>query len=59
MSLLRGLRTLQLRAFTRLFTTSSPHRSPLDMEKVHTGERLARLRELMKQHKVDIYSTRC
>ncbi|KAK5016567.1 hypothetical protein LTR39_002016 [Cryomyces antarcticus] len=26
------------------------------METVHTGERLARLRELMKQNKVDIYS---
>jgi hypothetical protein len=27
------------------------------MEKVDTTERLARLRELMGQHKVDIYST--
>lgn len=27
-----------------------------DMERVNTTERLARLRELMKQHKVDIYS---
>jgi len=26
------------------------------MEKVDTTERLARLRELMKKHKVDIYS---
>jgi len=28
----------------------------LDMEKVDTTERLARLRELMKKYKVDIYS---
>jgi len=28
----------------------------LDMEKVDTTERLTRLRELMKKHKVDIYS---
>ena len=28
----------------------------LDMEKVHTTERLAHLRSLMKQHELDIYS---
>lgn len=27
------------------------------MDKVNTTERLSKLRELMKQHKVDIYST--
>ena len=28
----------------------------LDMEQVNTSDRLARLRELMTKHKVDIYS---
>lgn len=28
-----------------------------EMDKVDTTDRLARLRELMKQHKVDLYST--
>jgi hypothetical protein len=31
-------------------------RTDIDMEKVDTTDRLARLRELMKKHKVDIYS---
>lgn len=35
---------------------STDRRTDIDMEKVDTTERLARLRELMKKHKVDIYS---
>jgi hypothetical protein len=41
----------------RNFTTTSLLRRPIDMEKVDTTDRLKRLRELMTQHKVDIYST--
>jgi len=41
----------------RTFTTSSYLRSPVDMEQVNTTARLQRLRELMTQQKVDIYST--
>lgn len=42
---------------TRSFNSTSVFRSALDMETVHTTERLTRLRELMKHNKVDIYST--
>lgn len=41
----------------RTFTTSSPLRSKVEMEQVNTTARLQRLRELMTQQKVDIYST--
>ena len=51
--LLPARSTLSIRNFS--FTTS---RRALDMETVNTTERLRRLRELMKQHKVDIYSMR-
>lgn len=44
---------------TRAFATSIPLRRPLEMEKVHTSDRLAHLRQLMKSHKVDIYSKTC
>lgn len=32
------------------------HPAPLDMDKVNTTDRLAELRQLMKDHQVDIYS---
>jgi Xaa-Pro aminopeptidase len=35
----------------------SPVRFAIDMEKVNTTERLAELRKLMKEHKLDVYST--
>ncbi len=41
----------------RTFTTSSALRSKVEMEQVNTTARLQRLRELMTQQKVDIYST--
>lgn len=42
----------------RTFTTSPALRSTsADMEQVNTTARLQRLRELMAQQKVDIYST--
>ena len=41
----------------RTFTTSPTLRSTVDMEQVNTTARLQRLRELMTQQKVDIYST--
>jgi hypothetical protein len=40
----------------RNFTTSPSLRRPVDMEQVNTTARLQRLRELMAQQKVDIYS---
>jgi len=40
----------------RTFAASTPLRRPLDMERVDTTDRLGRLRQLMAQHKVDIYS---
>lgn len=40
----------------RAFHSSAVRRSALDMEVVHTAERLGRLRDLMKRNKVDIYS---
>lgn len=40
----------------RSFTSSSALGRPVDMETVNSTERLQRLRALMKQHKVDIYS---
>jgi hypothetical protein len=40
----------------RTFTTSPSLRRPIDMEQVNTTARLQRLRELMAQQKVDIYS---
>lgn len=41
----------------RLFTASARRFRPVDMDKIDTTHRLERLRELMRQHKVDIYST--
>lgn len=46
--------SLQLRSFS---TTARLFVKPSEMEAVNTTERLAGLRQLMKQHKVDIYST--
>jgi hypothetical protein len=59
--------SLMFRSFTRLvadstrvpirrFTTSPTLRRPIEMDQVNTTARLQRLRELMTQHKVDIYS---
>lgn len=42
-------------AAVRTFTRSSIFRNSPKMEKVDTSARLSHLRELMKQHKVDIY----
>lgn len=42
---------------TRSFATTRRLYSPAEMETVDTGARLKQLRELMSQHKVDIYST--
>ena len=45
-------------AITRTFHSSPVHCSIADMvEKVHTTERLAELRKLMREHKIDVYST--
>lgn len=44
--------------FPRTFATSPGLRRPIDMEKVDTSSRLERLRGLMKENKVDIYSAR-
>ena len=41
---------------TRTFASTAPRFRPLDMEQVDTTDRLAHLRQLMKSHKVDIYS---
>ena len=59
--MLKAINRSTLRPLARSFSTSPSRRLPIEMEKVHTTERLARLRELMKQHKVDIYrmSPRC
>lgn len=56
--MLSSVRTLlrQPRAIRR-FNSSIVLRSSTEMDKVNTTERLSKLRELMKQHKVDIYST--
>lgn len=40
----------------RSFTTARLLYSPAEMEKVDTAARLKHVRELMSQHKVDIYS---
>ena len=40
----------------RTFTTSHSLKRPVDMDQVNTTARLQRLRELMAQQKVDIYS---
>jgi hypothetical protein len=45
------------RVSVRAFTTSPTLRSKVEMEQVNTTARLQRLRELMTQQKVDIYST--
>ena len=45
------------KAFARPFATSLCLRRPIDMEKVDTSARLEQLRGLMKDNKVDIYST--
>jgi hypothetical protein len=45
------------RVSVRAFTTSPALRSKVEMEQVNTTARLQRLRELMTQQKVDIYST--
>lgn len=42
---------------SRNFTASTTLHRPVDMETVNTTARLQRLRELMKDNKVDIYST--
>lgn len=42
---------------TRNFSSSAVLQTPADMERVNTSDRLKRLRELMAQNKVDIYST--
>ena len=39
----------------RSFSTTSSLYSSIEMETVDTSKRLARLRELMKEHKVDVY----
>ena len=44
------------RSPARAFATYAPLRRPIEMETVDTTERLARLRELMKSNKVDLYS---
>ena len=45
-------------AFNRAFHSSPAYRSIADMvEKVHTTERLAELRKLMREHQIDVYST--
>jgi len=46
-------RSTQVRNFS-----STTSRRTVDMGTVNTGARLQQLRELMKQHKVDIYSMR-
>ena len=47
------------RIFFRAFHSSHPNfLSPTDMETINTTERLAQLRQLMKDRKVDIYSTK-
>ena len=47
------------RVFFRAFYSSHPNfLSPIDMETINTTERLAQLRQLMKDRKVDIYSTK-
>lgn len=45
-----------LQSASRAFTTSSVLHRTIEMEKVNTTERLSHLRQLMKSHKVDIYS---
>jgi len=56
--MLKAIRNLTNSSRTvRPFSASTRLRSPIDMEKVNTTERLSRLRDLMRQHKVDVYST--
>ena len=45
------------RSSSRAFHPAVSFRFPSEMETVHTTERLARLRELMKTNNVDVYST--
>jgi len=55
--MLKALSRLSVQISTvRPFSTTIPRRLSLEMEKVPTGERLAGLRKLMREHKVDIYS---
>jgi len=55
--MLRSVRAVvNASALSRLFSTTRSLRLPIDMERVNTTERLSKLRELMKQNKVDIYS---
>lgn len=41
----------------RSFATARRLYAPAEMDKVDTSSRLKQLRELMSQHKVDLYST--
>ena len=52
-------RSVRLPSLLRPFHQSSRLRlAAQDMDTVNTGARLARLRELMNTHKVDVYSMR-
>lgn len=53
-STFRSIRKIPLPC-TRLFSTSVP-RYTVDMGPVDTSERLSKLRQLMGEHKVDVYS---
>ena len=50
----RSIRKIPLPC-TRFFSTSVP-RYTVDMAPVDTSERLSKLRQLMQDHKVDVYS---
>lgn len=47
--------TLPTRYLSKFFSGSVP-RYEIDMAAVNTTERLGRLRQLMQEHKVDVYS---
>lgn len=53
-STFRSIRKIPLPC-TRFFSTSVP-RYTVDMGAVDTSERLSKLRQLMGEHKVDVYS---
>lgn len=50
-----SVRSIRPSQFPRFFSLSSP-RYTVDMGTVDTTERLSRLRQLMQDHKVDVYS---
>lgn len=52
----RGIRLSTLIRPYRCFFATTSSKQPVDMEQVHTTERLAHLRRLMRQHNVDLYS---